>query len=284
MLTLGELTVTPLPDLPQFDLPLADAFPQADLSALPDWLGPRDISDTHMHLTVRSWLLRLKGRTILLDSCVGAGKPRARWPAWHQRDGSEFRAALAAAGVAPEDIDLVVFTHLHPDHVGWNTVWDGVRWVPTFPNARYIVGRHEFEFFQALAREDPAIAYGAITDSVLPVADAGQMDLVEDGAEVAEGLTLMPAHGHSPGHMVLRADHGRGAVFCGDVLHGPLQLAQPALSSGFCSDPDQARASRTALLEELADTETLLIPGHFLDPGYCHVVRDGAAFRPVWPD
>ncbi|MEL6234395.1 MAG: MBL fold metallo-hydrolase [Pseudomonadota bacterium] len=283
MLTLGELTVTPLPDLPEFDLPLAQAFPEADLTALPDWLGPRDISDTHMHLTVRSWLLRHEGRCILVDSCVGAGKPRANWPEWHQRDGAEFRGALDAAGVGPEDIDLVVFTHLHPDHVGWNTVWDGEAWVPTFPNARYIAGRHEFEVFEKLARKDPEIAYGAIADSVLPVAKAGQFDLVEDGFEVAPGLTLLPAPGHSPGHMMLRADHGPGAVFCGDVLHGPLQFAQPTLSSAFCADPDQARATRLALLEELADTETLLIPGHILDPGYCAVAREGSAFRPVWP-
>lgn len=283
MLTLGDMTVTALTDLARFDLPLTVAFPEADLCALPPWLGSQDVSGGMLHLAIRSWLIRLGGRTVLVDSCVGAAKSRPRWAAWDRREGAEFRAALAAENLTPADIDVVLCTHLHVDHVGWNTVLKDGRWVPTFPNARYIAGRREFAFWQAEVQKDPNVAHGAIADSVLPVVAAGQMDLVDDGWELGCGLTVTEAPGHTPGHVVLRADHGPGAIFCGDVIHTPLQLAQPQLSSAFCTDPGLARRSRLALLEELAETETHLVPAHFRDPGHCRVVREGAGFRPVWP-
>jgi glyoxylase-like metal-dependent hydrolase (beta-lactamase superfamily II) len=247
MLTLGDLTVTGLKDLPSFDIPLTRLLPDADPAALEGigWLGPEALSDGIMHLAMRSWLIRMPGRTILVDTCVGAGKERALRPEWHRRAGAEYLAALAAEGLSSEDIDVVLCTHLHADHVGWNTRLQDGRWVPTFPNARYVAARTDYAHWEAATRADPATGHGCFTDSVLPVMEAGRMDLVEDGWDLGPGLTLAEAPGHSPGHLVMHAAHGPGGVFCGDVIHSPVQLVRPDWSSAFCWDPERSRRTRS---------------------------------------
>lgn len=281
-LILGDTGVVGLMDIEQFDIPLTTLFPDADPAALerpPRWLAPSAYSDRTLHLKIRSWLLRRNGRTILVDTCVGADKERPHWPAWHRRDGASWLVALAAEGLRPEDIDIVFCTHLHADHVGWNTRLIDGRWVPTFPNARYIVSRQEYQYWEAAAAT--ADRHGAFADSVTPVMEAGRMDLVDDGWDLARGLTLLAAPGHTPGHTCLHVTGGPGAVFCGDVVHSPVQLAHPDWSSAFCSDPDLARRTRKALLDDLADSERFLVPGHFDAPGWRRVRRDGAAYRPA---
>ena len=279
-LALGDLRITGLTDIDSFDVPLTTIFPEGDPASLTealDWLSPHAYSDGIVHLKIRSWLLRIGGRSILVDTCVGAHKERPNWQAWHRREGQEWLAALAQAGLCPEDIDVVFCTHLHADHVGWNTKLLDGRWVPTFPNARYIVGRAEFEYWQREAATQDR--HGSFADSVLPVHAAGQIDLVDDGWDLADGLSLHLVPGHTAGQMSMRTREG--AVFCGDAIHSPVQLAQPDWSSAFCSDPDQARITRKAMLEELADSDRLLIPAHFPAPGWCRVKRDGDAYRMV---
>lgn len=283
MLRLEGLTVTPLTDLPRFDIALGTLLPGADPAALAGlgWLGPDALSGGMVHLVIRSWLIRMPGVNILVDACVGAGKDRPLRPEWHRRDGTAFLAALAAEGLDPDDIDIVFCTHLHADHVGWNTRLEGGRWVPTFRRARHLVGRREYLHWQAAARADPAAGHGSFADSVLPVMAAGLMELVGPGFSPAPGLRLDAAPGHSPGHMVLHVDHGAGAVLCGDVLHSPVQLARPDWSSAFCSDPARARRTRRALLAAVAARGSHLVPAHFPDPGWCRIRADGAGFRPV---
>lgn len=280
-LTLDNLHITGLTDLERFDIPLKTLLPDADPETLQgiDWLGPDTLSNGILHLKIRSWLLRLNGRVILIDTCVGAHKERPDWQDWHRRDGASWLAALAAEGLRPQDVDIVMCTHLHADHVGWNTQLLDGRWVPTFPNARYICARTEYDFCaQMAARSDDK--HGSFADSVLPVMEAGKMDLVDDGWELAQGLDLHAAPGHSPGHMCVHARHGRGATFAGDAIHSPVQLARPELSSAFCSDPDMARTTRRQLLEDIAESDRLLIPAHFPDPGWINIDRDGDAYKP----
>lgn len=284
-LRLGPLEVAEIVDLPRFSLPLGTLFPGAEMAARPDWLGEDALSaDGRAHLTIRSWLLRLGGLTILVDSCVGAGKPRPRRPEWDRRDGAAWLAALLRHGVAPAEVDIVVCTHLHADHCGWNTRLENGRWVPTFPNARYLAAAEEIAHWQAAAEGAPPDApanHGAFADSVLPVLEAGLMDPARPGEEIAPGLILTPRPGHTPGQLSLDASHGGGAVFAGDAIHSPVQLRRPDWSSAFDTDPDAARATRRALLEEVAETGKRLIPAHFPAPGWPRIAREGAAFRPV---
>ena len=281
-LHLDDLEITGLTDLDRFDIPLQDLLPDAGEEAVREleWLEPEAFSDGILRLKVRSWLLRLNGRVILIDTCVGAHKERPLRPDWHRRGGNEWLAALAAAGIGPDDVDVVMCTHLHADHVGWNTRLEDGRWVPTFPNARYICGRAEYRHWEGVHQASEE-KHGAFADSVLPVMEAGSMDLVDDGYDLAQGLTLQAAPGHTPGHTCIHAEQGPGAVFSGDAIHTPLQLAYPDWSSAFCTDPDQSRRTRKDLLEALADTGQLLIPAHFQDPGWTTVMRSETGFRPL---
>ena len=232
-------------DLPIMDLPRAMLLPGSDPGALApmlSWLAPDHYTPASdmLHLAGGSFLLRFAGRCVLIDTCVGCGKPRPARPAWHDRQDDGFLRRLSAAGVAPEQVDTVLCTHLHADHVGWNTRLRNGRWVPTFPNARYLLGRTELAHWQAeaAARGMEAVNHGSYADSVLPVIAAGQADLVDDGYELAAGLVLRPLPGHTPGQMGLVAERTAGTVlFCGDAIHSPAQVARPDWSTAFCASP-----------------------------------------------
>ncbi|MEM9221305.1 MAG: MBL fold metallo-hydrolase [Pseudomonadota bacterium] len=275
--SLGAASVSAIFDL-AFSSPLNKLFPKADPATIDDCGMLGSLSPAgEVILQVRSWLIRAGGRNILVDACVGAEKDRSSWPEWHQRDGATYQAGLAAAGLAPSDIDIVFCTHLHADHVGWNTVLHDGRWVPTFTNARTLVGRTEYDHF---AQATSGTAKTAFADSVLPVMEAGLMDLVDDGYELAKDFSLTLTPGHSPGHMCLNAP---GAVFCGDVIHSPIQLADPDLACAFDFDRDAARKARKALLETVAEAGSLLVPTHFPDPGRCWLQRSGERYIPILP-
>lgn len=243
------------------------------------WLQPGFV-DAAMQVVMsfHSYLLRTTRHTILVDGCVGNGKERPLRPMWHRQE-VPYLERLAAAGVQPEQIDFVFCTHLHADHVGWNTRLKGGRWVPTFPNARYIFGRREYEHWEALQRAGEEPNHGSFADSVLPVMEAGLADLVESDHELETGLHLEAAYGHTPGTCLLHA-HSRGqhGVFTGDVMHTPVQLADPALSSRFCSDPALSARTRQALCERYAETQSTLFTGHFPAPSAARIVRAGSTF------
>lgn len=244
-----------------------------------DWLFP-DFADTQGKLAgaVQTFGVRVGDLRVLVDTGVGNDKQRGR-PEWTDLR-TDFLDRLAASGFAPDTVDMVVNTHLHVDHVGWNTRLDGDVWVPTFPRARYVVGATEYEHWYGLDERPPMLA-----DSVDPIREAGLLDRVgvsADGTEIADGITLHPAPGHTPGSLVVWiSSGGRSAVITGDCAHHPVQLADPALCSAFDHDEAAAVATREALFAKLAGTETLLIGSHFAAPTGGRVAADGRGFRLV---
>ena len=247
------------------------------------WLVPDHYSPEHDRLvtSVHSWLIRTDRHTILVDSCAGNHKERPGFARFHQLD-TPYLARLRAAGAAPQDIDIVLCTHLHADHVGWNTMLRDGRWVPTFPNARYLFSRTENEIGNLdrnpAAEADPQ-RNRAYRDSVLPVIEAGQAMLLDGAHAIDDALLIEPAPGHTPGHVILKlADRGRHAVVCGDVIHHPLQVYAPHWNSGFCELPDEARATRRRVLEHCAEHKALLFPVHFGAPHVAAIEQAGEAF------
>ena len=267
-------------------------FPDFDrevLRANPDMTGPRliDPATGKLVFSFHSFIVKTGHHTILIDSCIGNDKERPTRPQFHRLQ-SPFLADLANAGVGVEDVDYVMCTHLHWDHVGWNTRLDNGRWVPTFPNARYIMARREFEHWQDVQRRGEDTPHRrAFEDSVLPVVRTGQSVLVDDDYALEDGrissLWFESAPGHTPGNVVIHArsrdDH---AVFLGDVLHHQFQLMQPEWSTLACTDPELSRKTRMRLVEEYADCGTRLLPGHFPAPTTGRIVRHGSAYRYVF--
>lgn len=256
----------------------------ARVDATAPWLRPQYLSDDdRVVMSFHSYVLDTGRHRILVDACVGDDKERPLRPGWH-RQRSGWMQALRAAGLQPEDIDFVCCTHLHADHVGWNTCLRGGRWVPTFPRARYVFARRELAHWQAahaaaLAQGLPLPNHGSYADSVLPVLEAGQADLVDDGHEFEPGVWLEPAPGHTPGTVTLHArSDGRHAVFSGDLLHTPVQLVDLGWNSRFCEDPAQAVQTRRRLVEAVTDTDTVVLPAHFPDPAGGRIVDQGGAF------
>jgi len=238
--------------------------------------------------SMHSWLIRHGDHIILIDTGCGNHKRRALplFERFHMLD-LPFLDNLAAHGVSPEQVDLVICTHLHIDHVGWNTRLVDGRWVPTFPNARYIFGRREFEHWRAAGVGLSMLPENAdvITDSVTPVVEAGLAEFVDDGARVLDGLEIEDAPGHTAGQMMVKLTSGRAAaVFSGDVIHQPLQVFRPDWNSRFCEDGATARATRRKLLAYCADRGALVMPAHFGAPhaGAVRRIGDDFLFEPAF--
>lgn len=247
------------------------------------WMVPNhfDPGRNALKLSIHSWLIRAGGRSILIDTCVGNHKARPTRPKWHLME-SRYLARLAEAGVRPEEIDVVMCTHLHADHVGWNTRLDNGRWIPTFPKARYVFSKADYDHYLALDREGKAPAnHGSFRDSVLPVVEAGLAQMVSGATVLDEHLSLEPAPGHTPGSVVVKlASQGKSAFFPGDVLHHAIQVYHPEWNSFVCADAAKARQSRRMVLEQCSGSGALLMPTHFGAPFVCHIEAKGGAFSP----
>jgi glyoxylase-like metal-dependent hydrolase (beta-lactamase superfamily II) len=247
------------------------------------WLAPHFVDSTTniVNSAIQTWLVRSEGRTILVDTGVGNHKERPYSPVWSHLE-TDFLDNLARAGVRPEDVDVVINTHLHVDHVGWNTYLDGRSWVPTFPNATYLMPKDDFDFWNPANNHQPGLGRGnqnVFEDSVAPVHQAGQVLLWEDSHQIDEHLRLDAAPGHTPGSSTLTLTSGTDrAVFVGDMLHNPVQLLEPDSNSCFCEDPALARATRRKVLGWAADNNALVIPAHLGGHGAAEVSRDGSAF------
>ena len=230
---------------------------------------------------IQTWLLRSEGRTILVDTGVGNHKDRPNTPLWNRLD-TDFLGNLAAAGVRPADVDLVINPHLHNDHVGWNTQLDGRSWVPTFPNATYLMSRPDFDFWNPANGHVPVLGRGnqnVFEDSVTPVHEAGLTQLWDGSYRIDKNLRLDLAPGHTPGSSVLILKSGDDrALFVGDLVHTALQLVEPEINSCFCEDPVESRATRHKLLGRAAETNALVFPAHLGGHGAAEVERNGSKF------
>ena len=284
----GSATVSRVIDLDPFALPLTFLFPNATIEAL---APERDtLAGTHVDwpnaailLAVQSHLIRFAGKMILIDACVGEHKPRPVRPEWHQRKATSYLARLAAAGCTPDDVDIVMCTHLHADHVGWNTRLESGHWVPTFKKARYLMNQIEIDYRAGEAAARPEADHGSFKDSVLPVIERGLFKAVAAGDEIVDGGRILALPGHAPGQigLELAADTNERLVFCGDAIHSPVQVFQPGWSSAFCHNSALAITTRRALLERAAAENLRLLPGH-LRVGSMHVHEKGGRFVPAF--
>jgi glyoxylase-like metal-dependent hydrolase (beta-lactamase superfamily II) len=245
------------------------------------WLAPNHYSPEHDRLisSIHSWVLRTDRHVILVDGCCGNHKERPWNERFHRLD-TPWLDNLRAAGVEPEAIDIVLCTHLHADHVGWNTQLRDGRWVPTFPNAQYLFSDREDARWnpQRNAAIPPArrVLY---EDSVLPVIEAGLARLIEGEHAIDDSLQVQPAPGHTPGQVVLRLDsNDKRGLFCADVLHSAIQVYEPSWNSAYCEDAEQARATRRRVLEQCAAENALLFPTHFGAPFVAAIRRTGEGF------
>jgi len=251
------------------------------------WLEPRflDPATGKVVMAMQSYVLRTRHRTILVDACVGNRKERRFHKPWAHRTQTRYLDNLAAIGLAPEDIDFVMCTHLHADHVGWNTRLVDGRWVPTFPNARYLFARTEYEHWIAVNKRGKKYSDGCIDDSVLPVVEAGLAETVADDYEFDDEIGFALTPGHTPGHVAIELDsRGERAVLSGDICHTPLQCREPGWSAVGCSDRAQSAATRRAFLERHCDTATLVMTAHFPSPSVGFVRPRGEAFDWVYDE
>jgi glyoxylase-like metal-dependent hydrolase (beta-lactamase superfamily II) len=243
------------------------------------WLQPIyfDASD-RVNLCIQSYLVQTPHHNILIDSCVGNDKPRPTRPFWNMMKSDRFEKGLAATGIGIGDIDFVMCTHLHTDHVGWNTRIENGRWVPTFPKARYVFADRELAFWTKRQKDDPA-ACPWIEDSVLPIVAANRVDIVKSAHAFNDLVTLIPTPGHTIDHYSVRVGKpGTDAIITGDMIHSPLQARYPELGMLADYDSKQAGVTRRELFGKVCDTTTLMCTVHFPSPSSGRVVRHGDGF------
>ncbi|HUP24032.1 MAG TPA: MBL fold metallo-hydrolase [Thermoanaerobaculia bacterium] len=277
----GSVSITPVIEI---DAPVPPSFILRDatlenMAGDLDWLQPTFVGPQgELKLIIQAFLIEVRGRKIIVDTCVGNDKQRAL-PAWNELR-TPFLAKLRDAGFPPEQVDLVVSTHLHVDHVGWNTMKVEGQWVPTFPNARYVMAREDFEFWRRTSDEEAARVFG---DSVAPVFEHGLVELVGCDHQITPDLSFVPTPGHTPGHCSVAIRSGAAeAVITGDLMHHPSQCAHPEWPCRADVDKDLARATRRAFLERYSDSGILVIGTHWGGPTAVHITRRGAAWRVVW--
>jgi glyoxylase-like metal-dependent hydrolase (beta-lactamase superfamily II) len=278
---IGDVTVSRLVEL-EIPVPynekysfLKEATPER-LREMP-WLYPHFVTEEGaLLLSIHALLVDAPGMKLVVDTCIGNDKARnlLRGQELH----TPFVKHLAEAGFGRDQVDAVVCTHLHVDHVGWNTMREGDKWVPTFPKARYLIGRQEFEYWSGEKEEEEQ--QEILADSVKPIFDAGLAQTVEMDHRISPELRLMPSTGHTPGHVsVVIESRGETAIITGDMMHHPCQIAHPEWAPSFDGDKDAAGATRRALIKDWADQPILVIGTHFSGPTAGRIRKDGASYR-----
>jgi glyoxylase-like metal-dependent hydrolase (beta-lactamase superfamily II) len=287
-LQIGDVTITRVEEAYGPTFPVEMLLPAWD-PAVRDDHGPDtiaqfiDASTDQALASVHTWVVRTPQKTVLVDTCNGNHKPRAIEEM--SMLNTDWLERLVASGVKPDEVDAVVCTHLHLDHVGWNTTLDGTEWVPTFPNARYFVNKSEFEFWNPEVHDQAGLEFNGnvFDDSVKPVFDRELVELWEgNDCDVDDSLHLELAPGHTPGHSVgwVRSG-GAVALLSGDSMHSAVQVYRPDWNSGFCLDGSGAAATRRALLEQCVERNAVLLPAHFSAPHAFRVVERTGGFAVV---
>jgi len=284
---IGHLTVTKIEEQVIPGIPPGYLYPNLSaeaFAALEPALASHDLGATRsdFNVAVHTWLVRTPKHTILVDTGSGNHKEHPQNPLFHRLD-LPYLKRLADAGVRREDVDYVFNTHLHVDHVGWNTVLEKDKWVPTFPNARYVMPAAERDYYASPASHNDVNipSLGTFEDSVLPILEAGLADFIgPEGGLVLDDFRFVPTPGHSIGHMSIQfASKGQNAIFAGDVMHSPLQVLRPDINSVFCEFLDQATASRGKILEHVADHDALYFATHFAGPSVGRITRKEGAYQ-----
>jgi glyoxylase-like metal-dependent hydrolase (beta-lactamase superfamily II) len=246
------------------------------------WMSPYFVDEAdQLKLSIHALIIQSQGRRILVDTCVGNDKQRAYRGMGRLR--TPFLEHLADAGFGADSIDTVLCTHLHFDHVGWNTMLVDGKWVPTFGRARYLFARQEWDYWRTEEERDAEAmqeSLRVLADSVKPVADAGLVDLVESNHHLTDEVWLEPTPGHTPGHVSVHiSSKGQSAVITGDMVHNPVQFAEPTWKCYADADADEGVATRVAFVQRYGDTDTVVIGTHFPAPTAGRIIRDGASWR-----
>jgi glyoxylase-like metal-dependent hydrolase (beta-lactamase superfamily II) len=243
------------------------------------WLSPNFATpDGRMILSFQCFVLRSRGLTVMIDTCIGADRQREFDVFTNMK--TTFLDDLRVAGFPKEDVGAVLCTHLHFDHVGWNTHLVNGEWVPTFPKARYLFGREEYAHWKHLQATHGYHDLNHMTDSIEPIEKAGLMELIGPDFRLTDELSLIPTPGHTPGHVsVLIRSRGEEAVITGDMMHHPIQLAVPRTEARFDMDKARGAQTRAEFIHRFADRKTLVIGSHFAEPTAGHIVTDGAAWK-----
>jgi glyoxylase-like metal-dependent hydrolase (beta-lactamase superfamily II) len=277
----GDITVHRIIEMEYAFMPALEMLPDLTPELLAEnrsWMEPTALDkEGWLILCFQSYVLRTPHHVILVDSCIGNDKRHPTRPKWNMKTDSVYMTRLAAAGLSVEDVDFVLCTHLHPDHVGWNTRLENGRWVPTFPNARYVFGAQEFAYWTEMNAKAEVLPFN---DSVLPVVEAKRVDLVANDHMLGESVHLMSTPGHTPHHVAVAFGRdGADGVIPGDLIHSPLQARYPELSVTFDVDKAQAAATRREFLTRYCDTGTLCCGTHFPSPSWGRITRWGDGFR-----
>jgi glyoxylase-like metal-dependent hydrolase (beta-lactamase superfamily II) len=276
--SIGDATITSVVEDETHHIPPEFFFPDgtaAEVARHPELVPDYADAQGNIALRVQAVVVETAGRTVLVDPCVGNGKIRPI-PFWNDMSWP-FMERFADAGYAPESIDTVVHTHLHADHVGWDTHLVDGGWIPTFTKARHLYTARELEYCRA--DDNPGIQ-GVYADSVAPIVDAGLAETVAEDADLGDGLRLEPTTGHTPGHVSLWIESaGERALVSGDFLHHPVQCSLPDWAEVGDYDVEQARETRHRMLARVAGTGVLMLGTHFSGCPAGRVVADGDAWR-----
>ncbi|MET4798549.1 MBL fold metallo-hydrolase [Bradyrhizobium sp. LB11.1] len=276
----GDLTIHRIIEQETTFLPALDLLPGLTADVLAEnrpWMKKAKALDDEdvLILCFQSYVIKTPHHTILVDSCIGNDKPRPR-PKWNMKTDDTYLRGLAGAGFSVEDIDFVMCTHLHVDHVGWNTRIENGRWVPTFPKARYVFAKQEFDYW---TEQNAKAEVAPFADSVLPVVEAKRHEIVGNDHQIGDHVRILPTPGHTPGHVAFTFGRGKDdAVFSGDLMHSPIQTLYPEMSVKFDVDQAQAATTRRGFLERYCDTDTLCCTAHFPSPSVGKIRRKGSGF------
>lgn len=272
---LGDMQINRIIEYKSSEYERTSFFPKttpADWVPHEEWMKPdaMDAETGNITLIMQAFLVRTRHHNIIVDTCVGDHKPRPGRESWHMQARGTVPANLEAAGMSPEQVDYVFCTHMHVDHVGWNTRLEDGRWVPTFPNAKYIFSRKELAYWEGLPRDEKTFHF---VDSVLPIVEAGQAVLVDNDYALDDEVWLEPTPGHTPDHVSVRlASNGAQAVVTGDMIHSPVQCVQPDWIMRADSDPELACSTRRAFLDRYCETDVWVCGSHFPAPSMGHIV------------
>jgi len=282
-IALKDLTIHPVVEQQGSFFDALGFFPALTKELLDEnrsWLQPHYVDEADkLVLCIQSFVIKTPHHNILVDSCVGNHKPRPTRPFWNMMNSDRFETALKAAGLTFDDIDYVMCTHLHGDHVGWNTRLNSGRWVPTFPKARYIMAERELEHWTQREKENPA-SVPWITDSVLPIVAAKRVELVKSDFAFNEQVQFIPTPGHTIDHFsVLVGRPGADALITGDMIHSPLQGKYPDMGMMADYDSPQAGQTRRKGFARFTEPPPLLCMSLFPMPPTYRVHRAGSGYK-----